>query len=474
MAVSDHQIFKEVCENDFSFFVRAFLKVVEPETEFEWNWHIETLCHYCERVYYGDYQNLDINIPPRMMKSMIVTVLFPCWVWTKDQSKKFIVASCKYDLAIKFNQQRRDLINSEAYQDCWPIVLKDDQDKAIKFANYRNGFMQAASALGKIIGTGADFLLSDDLLDVIDAFSKTKREATNHWFSNAFYNRLQSKKKGKRININQRLHINDVSGHIAENHNYKTLILPMQAVEKNESTVDFKDPRKVGEFLFPARYGEEEKADDLKGMGIASYSSQYGQSPRPIGGGIIKTEWIRYYKVAPTSFKRKLITADLNFGGGENPDYVSFMVWGETYEGFKYLLSVVRGKWTYKVAKEMFKTFCALHDAPYKWIEAKANGPALISDLGETIPGLKAWPDKINGKANPLSSADKVQRLHLCSQDFEIGSIFFNENDEITKELVDELTSFTEKGSATGNDDMVDTTTMAILEFKKATTFAIG
>lgn len=467
MGISEAQIFKEVCENDFSFFVRQYLKVLEPETEFIWNWHIDALCHYCERVYYGDYQNLDINIPPRLLKTLIVSVLFPCWIWTKNPSHKTLSASRSYDLAIQINSKRKQLIESDEYRKVWPVILKKSSDS--HFSNYSNGFMKSVSALGKVTGEGADLLLSDDLIDAVDAFSKTKREAVNRWFSNAWYNRSQSKKRVRRININQRTHTKDVSGHIAENHNFHTLVIPMVAMAENPSTCDFVDPRKEGEFLFPSYYGQHEMDDDYKGLGAYGWSSQYQQVPRPIGGGIIKEEWIRRYKALPNSFSRKIIVADLSFKGSSTSDFVSFQYWGVS-GGNKYLLDLVRGKWSYKESKEKFVAFCKKNDASAKYIEDKANGPALISDLKSEISGLIAWPQKGSSYMN----ADKVQRLHLCSQEYEMGNVYFPEGIELVETFIEELVSFTEKGSATGNDDMVDTSTMALLELKKSASFFVG
>ena len=821
-SLSEAQIFKEVCENDFAFFVRHYLKVLEPETEFIWNWHIDALCHYCERVYYGDYQNLDINIPPRLLKTLIISVLFPCWIWTKNPSHKILSASRSFDLSIQINAKRKQLIESPEYQRIWPVILKKASDS--HFSNYSNGFMKSVSALGKVTGEGADCfaagtlietdkgpmtiedihlnnvksrvkvlsynheksileykrilatrktksnrivktefdngaritstsdhkfftvgrgyepicndgrleekrfmsfvrkegegnhlrrvsklgqdlsseiqlhemsecgdhsfgrhdeegenskeillhdemsfgfgkgkassqqkmqgvrrsgraekadlfrmqenggalngpqkdsswslsklpediseeleakillekvqesnpckeydgnqqpeplknneereqkilpllfsfieenkgpnqellhlrikreascsshrlelqkqrdeqssslmpdlpysspqdfrfgidretkalfqesvcgeidvydlevednhnffadgilvhncLLSDDLIDAVDAFSKTKREAVNRWFSNAWYNRAQSKKRVRRININQRTHTNDVSGHIAENHNFHTLIIPMVAMSENPSTCDFVDPRKEGEFLFPSYYGQDEMDDDYKGLGAYGWSSQYQQVPRPIGGGIIKEEWIRRYKALPNSFSRKIIVADLSFKGNSTSDFVSFQYWGVS-GGNKYLLNLVRGKWSYKESKEKFVAFCKKNDASAKYIEDKANGPALISDLKSEISGLIAWPQKGSSYMN----ADKVQRLHLCSQEYEMGNVYFPEGIELVETFIEELVSFTEKGSATGNDDMVDTSTMALLELKKSPSFFVG
>lgn len=459
-------IFKNVCENDFAFFCKQYVKVIEPETKFIWNWHLDVLCKHCEMVFYGKMLNLDINIPPRMMKSLIITVLFPCWIWTKKPQYKILSASRSYELAIKFNKQRRDLIRSEKYMQFWSVPIKDDTDKADEFANYLGGFMKAVSAGGQVTGSGADMLLSDDLLDANHAFSKAKRDAVNLWYSQAFYNRAQNKKAVKRINVNQRLHIDDPSGNIAKHHNFKTLVLPMVKMESDESTVEFRDPRQVGEYLFPERYGPDEMADDYKALGVYGWSAQYQQTPRPIGGGIIKEEWIRYYTEEPY-LSRKIIVADLSFKGSKKSDYVSFQYWG-VEGGKKYLLDLVRGKWSYKETKEKFKAFCDRNPASLKFIEDKANGPAMLSDFKDEIRGLRAWPPE----GSKYMNADKVQRLHMVSQDYENGDVYLPKNIELTKLFVEELVSFTEKGSATGNDDMVDTSTMALLELRKALTFA--
>lgn len=351
----------------------------------------------------------------------------------------------------------------------WNIAIKDDKNTATKFVNESNGFMQAASALGKLTGSGGDILLSDDLLDALDSFSRTKREAVNRWFSNAFYNRAQNKKRVRRININQRLHTDDPSGHIEKNHNFKRLVLPMVMPDKQLSDTGFIDPRKPGEFLFPQRYAQKEMDDDYKGLGVYGWSAQYQQSPRPIGGGIIKEEWLRYHN-GPTNMDRYIITADLTFKGNSTSDYVCFQYWGRAGSD-KYLLDITRGKWSYKVTKEKFLEFCAKHsNAEHKYIEDKANGPALISDLKENITGIRAWPEK----GSKYMNANKVQRVHLISQDFENGNVYLPKDIELVERFKEELLSFTEHGSTLGHDDMVDTCTMALLELNKSKTFFAG
>lgn len=463
----EQYIFKEVCEYSFKFFCKQFLKVLEPETDFVWNWHLDAICNHCELAYKGVYPKLDINVPPRTLKSVIINVMFPCWVWTKRPSKKFLCASGSYDLALGFNIKRRDIITSELYQSLWRLELREDTNRMEFFANTKGGFMQAISALGKVTGKGGDFLLSDDLLDAKDSFSKAKRNDVRQWYGSAFYNRAQNKKNVVRININQRLHQQDISD-LLLGLDFKTLILPMIKEEKDRSTVEFRDPRKVGEYLFPARYGEEEMKDDMKALGNYGWSSQYQQRPMPLGGGIIKEEWLRFYD-GPTPSGKMIITGDLSFKGNDTSDFNSLACWVAVGEK-RYLIDMIRGKWTYSKTREMFIEFCKKHNASYKYIEDKANGSALLDDLKKEITGLRPWP----AKGSNYAKSDKVERLYFVQPDFELGNVYLPKDMNIIDAYIQELTGFTENGSTTGNDDMVDTTTMALLELRKAKTFFAG
>lgn len=469
--MNEKDIFKQVCENDFAFYVKHFLKVVEPETNFEWNWHIEVLCHNCEKVFYGEILNLDINIPPRSLKSLIVSVLFPTWIWTKVPSFKIMSASSSFALSNLLNMKRREIIESQEYQSLWPMGFKEDMNKINQFANEFNGFMRAVSVGGSVTGEGADLLLSDDLVDAKNAYSNVTREAANAWYSNVYHGRAQNKKTARRINIMQRLHPKDLSGHIAETYpNFLKLIIPMQKTEKNLSTVDWHDPRQVGEFLHPQRYSIEEKEAEYGGLGIYGWSSQMQQNPVPVGGGIIKEEWIRYYDKLPDGFSQKIISGDLTFKGSKTSDYVCFECWGKV-DNFRYLIDIIRGKWSYLETKEHFKTFVAKnHGAGKKFIEDKANGPAMIDDLKSVIPGLEGWPRA----KSKFVGMDKVQRLHFVSQDWENGLVLLPKDNPLVDLFVLELTSFTEKGSTTGNDDMVDTATMSLIELKQSNVFFAG
>src|SRR5690606_3263960 len=125
------------------------------------------------------------------------------------------------------------------YLSLWKIPLRDDNNKADEFHNYHRGFMKSVSALGAVTGDGADFLISDDLMDAAKVFSRAYRESVNNWYSTAFYNRAQNKKTVRRINVNQRTHTDDTSGNLEKKHNFSKLVLPMVMTDQQLSTCGF-------------------------------------------------------------------------------------------------------------------------------------------------------------------------------------------------------------------------------------------
>ena len=463
--MNEKYIFKKVCEKDLAFFTRQAFKILEPESTYEHNWHVEVVAQNLEAVSSGLIRNLDINIAPRTIKSLLVNVIYPTWVWATEPSHKFISSSYSASLSTYFNLKRRDLIKSRFYQSLWPIRVKEDRDTQTFMENEFNGYFLSTSVGGTITGKGADTLISDDLLNAKDAFSKVARDSTRLWYTQSFYNRLQNKKTGRRINVNQRLHQNDISGLLAEKYDFEKLVIPMQKVEGQvENITGWKDPREIGEFMHPTRYGEVEKQDEYEGLGTYGWSGQMQQSPTPVGGGLIKKEWMRFYEELPTSFDKKILVADLAFKDTARSDFVSYQCWGKLGIYF-YLIDLVRGRWNYGNSKANFRIFCDKHPtASLKYIEDKANGPAMISEIQKEIRNIIAWPEK-----KEFKSLSKVERVLMTQPLFENGLVLLPKNISLVTDFQDELLGFTESGSTTGNDDMVDTSTMALIQLKTAT-----
>ena len=76
------------------------------------------------------------------------------------------------------------------------------------------GFRMSTSVGGVLTGRGADIIILDDPLKPDDALSETRRTSVNEWYDNTLLTRLNSKENGVIIIVMQRLHQDDLVGHV--------------------------------------------------------------------------------------------------------------------------------------------------------------------------------------------------------------------------------------------------------------------
>ena len=207
----------------------------------------------------GDITRLLINVPPGTSKSTGTGVFFPAWLWGPFgwPGARFIGASYEQGLATRDNRKTRLLIDSEWYQDRWPIELTSDQNEKTGFENIKQGFRQSC-AVKSMTGKRGDFVLWDDPLSPEKANSETERDTALRVFNETLPSRLNDPENSVIIIIMQRLHEKDPSGHILANEfGYVHLCLPMEfeIERKCKTLIGFEDPRaEEGELLFPERF----------------------------------------------------------------------------------------------------------------------------------------------------------------------------------------------------------------------------
>ena len=129
-----------------------------------WSWHMDAICEHLAYVSLGEVRFLMINIPPRMSKTMLVSVLWPAWHWLHQPGEQFLFASVDDQLARDSAILSRRLIESPWYQDQWPgeIVLYDDENTAGMYRNKKGGYRMIASLQGRVTGVGGTILGLDD------------------------------------------------------------------------------------------------------------------------------------------------------------------------------------------------------------------------------------------------------------------------------------------------------------------------
>jgi len=119
----------ERCRRNFRTFIEAAWPLVEPAAAFVAGWHIDAICEHLEAVSRGAIKKLLVCVPPRHGKSLIVSVLWPCWEWCTRPSLRWLFASYAESLAIRDNLKARRLIGSAWYSAHWGHLVKPAPDQ---------------------------------------------------------------------------------------------------------------------------------------------------------------------------------------------------------------------------------------------------------------------------------------------------------------------------------------------------------
>ena len=402
------------------------------------------------------------------MKSISVAVNLPAWTWASQPEKKFLYASYAAGLSIRDSTKCRRLIDSPWYKDRWgdKFSLTDDQNQKQRFENSRTGYRIATSVGGALTGDGGDIICIDDPHNVVDTDSSKVREGVLDWWDQAMQTRLNDPRTGAFIIIMQRIHEQDLTGHVLANQlgdEWDHLMLPARYEEDHptpmKSTLGFTDPRtEEGELLWPERIGNKTLENLERSLGSYASAGQLQQRPSPKGGGILKSKWwVPWEKDTYPTPEYILQSWDTAFETKESSSFSARTTWG-VFQHNGFTCAIVLEAWWDKVSYPDLRRIA--QDAYTKWkpdtvlIEKKASGQSLIQDLRRAgVPVMPYSPDR-----------DKEARAHAASALLEDGRIYYPHNRMWAKDLISICAAF----PAHPNDDIVDTCTQAWLRLRKA------
>jgi predicted phage terminase large subunit-like protein len=452
------QEFRVLLRRDFASFIEASFSELNPQTPYAQSSHIDVMASKLAACARGECRRLIINLPPRSLKSHSASVAFPAWLLGQNPSTQLICVSYGQELADKHARDTRQLMTTPFYRQIFPKAAISPERKLVSdFATTAGGVRMATSVGGVLTGRGADIIIIDDPLKPDEAMSETRRTTVNEWYDNSLLSRLNSKETGVIIVVMQRLHQDDLVGHLLEVGNWEVLSFPAIAeqVEKRVYDTPFGPQtyrRLPGDVLDSSRESAETLLKIKQTLGEYNFSAQYQQMPIPVGGAMIKLEWLRNYRPEdlPSEFTYTFQSWDTANKSGELNDYSVCTTWGG-YDGNLYLLDVVRRRVNYpdlkRLAKQKAKEFCP----SIILIEDKASGTQLIQDLREEgLYEVKPF--------TPPPNTDKIMRLNSVSAQFEAGKIHLPTSAPWIDEYCRELLTF----PGVKHDDQVDSTTQAI------------
>jgi predicted phage terminase large subunit-like protein len=402
-------------------FVEEAWGLIEPQA-FVDGWHLEAICAHLEAVTetaaatddvpseLPTIRNLLINIPPRMSKSLICSVLWPAWVWLSWPACRWLCSSYSKDLALRDATYSRNIMQSAWYDalKLAPWTFTTDQRVKSFFSNSANGYRITTSVGGMATGTGSDLRLGDDLHNVDEDYSVSRAEITaaKQFWTQTMATRVTNAKRACQVLVGQRVALDDVSNAVLEQGGYDYLKIPMAYEPSKEApptALGWTDPRtQEGDLLCPQRFSETELAPLKASLGHR-YFTQFQQDPRSELSSIFpRTKW-QYFLQWPdvNEFSTIIQSWDARFGDDkESGSFVAGQLWGRKgppTTGQVYLLDRVFVRMgfveTCKAVVAMSKKWPGAYT---KLIEQAANGAAIYDTLRSQVFGLVLVP--VGGK----------------------------------------------------------------------------
>lgn len=470
MTVDPKKIRDALYRHSFEAFLERAYREITGKDDLQLNWHHRLICQALEDCYYGREKRLIITLPPRSLKSVIASVAFPAWVLGKNPAKRLVCASYSGELSASLSNDCRRLMASAFYRSLFPAsVISPSKNTQTEFHTNHGGLRLATSPEGTLTGRGGDMIVIDDPIKPADGLSETKRKSVNNWYSNTAYTRLDNKKEGCIIIVMQRIHVEDLVGHVLDKEEWRHINLPATAV-KNERHI-LRRPnrklyilkRKVGDLLHPEREPKHILENLRKTLGEYEYSSQYQQMPAPPGGGIIKFEWFKQYKELPVEKPMRILQSwDTASKVDDHNDFSVCTTWYQ-YENAYYLVDMYREKLEFPQLYGAVRQQYERHKPSIVVIEDKNSGVHLIQQLRQDT----CIPVKPN-----IPKTDKATRAMAMTPQIEAGNVFIPSGARWLPDFKLEVIHFP-KGK---HDDQIDSVTQALEYFAdhKPSAFHIG
>ena len=443
------------------------MAIQNVKSDYVINWHHSQLADALDKVQRGEITRLIVMVPPRGGKSEQVSRHFPATCLGREPNEKIIACSYASSLASDMGMDVQNIMGSEEYQAMFSTRLKSGvearkgsakkKETNLKFDVVNgSGYYIGAGVGGPITGRGFSIGIIDDYCkNREEAESKTWRDKVWKWYTSTFYSRAEGGMspggKDRIVICATPWHEDDLIGRVlsqAKQTGEVWHVIRFPAIFDGEDAGNYEstigeDPREVGEALWSGRLTVAD-LEKVRKLSPSDWSSLWQCRPSAAKGNIFERDWWNSYIAVPPGLLTYTFSLDCAFKDGDSSSFVVLQLWANQGPNH-YLVDQWRDKLDYKKTKKLCRDkFREYPEARTRLIEAKANGPAIISELKDEFGLIPVEP-----KGSKASRAMAIQGI------VEAGNVFLPEHANWREEFMNETASF----PWAKNDDQVDAMT---------------
>ena len=442
-------LIREINNRSFYEFVKFFWPEISAQ-EYIDNWHVKYICdelqEIAERVARGEAKKHDliVNVSPGSTKTIIVSIMFPAWCWSRWFWMRFICLSYSAVLSLESAEYSRDLVKSERFKMIYPeLSIKDDKDTKSNFkivkrietmpGHFRiefGGNRYSTSVGGTLTGFHGHILIWDDPLNPQQAISETELNNANRWLDQTLSTRKVDKSVSVIIGIMQRLAQDDCTGHLLEKAKGNLKHICMPGLLDGEYRDKVKPPELIKHYvdgLFDVnRLGRDVLKDLEADLGQYAFAGQIGQFPVPPSGGMFKVDNFNLITNLPPDnhigdiirYWDKAATKEKVSGRSKAAYTVGVKMCKVKASNHWIIIDVVRGRWSTEQREAIIKN-TAIADGAHVGVfyeqEPGSGGKESAEATTRNLAGFTARAD--------LPKGDKVYRADPYSVQVNNGSV---------------------------------------------------
>jgi predicted phage terminase large subunit-like protein len=413
----------------------------------------------------GKIKRLMVQCPPQHGKTELCTRRMAAMMLGLNPDLRIAVIAYNHTQAAKFNRDIQRIIDSPEYKLLFPEttlsgknIRSDAKGSWLRNSDEfeivgRKGSLISVGLGGALTGNKVDVAIVDDpYKDAADANSQAYRNRLEEWWEAVLETRLHN---GSQICLTfTRWRHDDIAGKLLELEE-KSITTDKWEVVKFEAikeTFNKYDKREIGDALWPERHALQ-KLLNAKARNPLVFEAMYQQRPTPLGGNVVKDEWIGRYELAnlPEGVNHCYIdtaTSEDELKGNDPTGILVYRVW----QNKLYLIHYLKGKWSMPdlVEKVKWVSDKFLNGTRSKiYIENKSNGRSTKQSL-DKVSGLNVILENIKGK--------KLERLENELPILESKRVLIPHGDHWTADFMKQLLGF----PLIEHDEEVDCLTGAI------------